>query len=105
MTDLPANVISVAALHNRRRVFRDRAHAGTILADMLARYRDSDAIVLGIPSGDVPVAAAVAGTLHLPLDVAVVSMLTLPWNTEAGYGALAFDGTLRLNETLVRQAV
>ena len=104
MTDLPANVISVAALHNRRRVFRDRAHAGTILANMLARYRDSDAIVLGIPAGGAPVAAAVAGMLHLPVDVAVVSKLTLPWNTEAGYGTLAFDGTLRLNETLVRQA-
>jgi len=33
-----------------------------------------------------------------------VSKLTLPWNTEAGYGALAFDGTLRLNEMLMTRA-
>jgi len=104
MTNLPANVISLAALYNRPRVFRDRAHAGAILADMLARYRGGGAIVLGIPAGGVPVAAVLAESLRLPLDVAVVSKLTLPWNTEAGYGALAFDGTLRLNEALVEQA-
>ena len=104
MTNLPANVISLAALYNRPRVFRDRAHAGAILADMLARYRGGGAIVLGIPAGGVPVAAVLAESLRLPLDVAVVSKLTLPWNAEAGYGALAFDGTLRLNEALVEQA-
>jgi putative phosphoribosyl transferase len=31
----------------------------------------------------------------------VVSKITLPWNTEAGYGAVAFDGTVRLNERLL----
>jgi putative phosphoribosyl transferase len=39
--------------------------------------------------------------LHLFLDVLVVSKITLPWNTEAGYGAVAFDGTVRLNEKLL----
>jgi putative phosphoribosyl transferase len=28
----------------------------------------------------------------------VVSKITLPWDTEAGYGAVAFDGTVRLNK-------
>jgi predicted phosphoribosyltransferase len=32
--------------------------------------------------------------------VAVVSKITLPWNTEVGYGAVAFDGTTLLNEAL-----
>lgn len=103
MATMPANVISLAALHDRPRVFRDRAHAGEILAGMLASHRDTGAIVLGIPAGGIPVAAVLAQRLRLPLDVAVVSKLTLPWNTEAGYGALAFDGTLRLNEALVKQ--
>jgi predicted phosphoribosyltransferase len=39
--------------------------------------------------------------LNLSLDLAVVSKITLPWNTEAGYGAVAFDGTVRLNDSLV----
>ena len=88
-------------LHNRTRVFRDRTHAGAVLADMLAPSHGSHAIVLAIPAGGVPVAVELARRLELPLDVAVVSKLTLPWNSEAGFGALAFDGTLRLNADLV----
>jgi predicted phosphoribosyltransferase len=57
--------------------------------------------VLAIPAGGVPVAAVIAERLQIPLDVAVVSKITLPWNTEAGYGAVAFDGTMRLNEDLL----
>jgi len=29
-----------------------------------------------------------------------VSKITLPWNSEAGFGAVAFDGTVMLNEEL-----
>jgi putative phosphoribosyl transferase len=68
---------------------------------MLSSYSKTDAIVLAIPAGGVPVAAAMAERLHILLDVAVVSKITLPWNTEAGYGAVAFDGTMRLNEDLL----
>jgi predicted phosphoribosyltransferase len=57
--------------------------------------------VLGIPAGGIPVAVAIADELNLGLDVVVVSKITLPWNTEAGYGAVAFDGTVRLNQRLV----
>jgi predicted phosphoribosyltransferase len=84
------------------RVFRDRTHAGEVVAGMLGELRGSDTTVLAIPAGGVPVGAAIASALALPLDVAVVSKITLPWNTEVGYGAVAFDGTVRLNEELVR---
>lgn len=82
-------------------VFKDREEAGEILAKMLEDYRDSDAIVLGIPAGGVPVASIIAKNLNLPLDVLVVSKITLPWNREAGYGAVAFDGTIKLNQQLI----
>jgi predicted phosphoribosyltransferase len=39
--------------------------------------------------------------LGLRLGVAVVSKITPPWNTEVGYGAVAFDGSVRLNDELV----
>ena len=65
---------------------------------MVDAYRQSDAIVLAIPAGGVPVAAVIAQGLKIPLEVAVVSKITLPWNTEAGYGAVAFDGTVRFNK-------
>lgn len=101
MATSPGRVVELPALRDRLGVFRDRTHAGEVLAGMLNAYRGSNALVLGIPAGGAPVAAAIARALALPLDVAVVSKLTLPWNTEAGYGALAFDGTLRLNESLM----
>jgi predicted phosphoribosyltransferase len=34
----------------------------------------------------------------------VVSKITLPWNSEAGYGAVAFDGSCRINQDLVLRA-
>ena len=104
MATSPGRVVELPALRDRLGVFRDRTHAGEVLADMLSAYRGSNALVLSIPAGGAPVAAAIARVLALPLDVAVVSKLTLPWNTEAGYGALAFDGTLRLNEMLMARA-
>jgi len=97
------NIVERPDLHNRTRVFRDRRHGGEVLAQMMEEYRQAHAIVLAIPAGGVPVAAEIARLLGLPLDVAVVSKMTLPWNTEVGYGAVAFDGTVRLNHELVER--
>jgi predicted phosphoribosyltransferase len=93
-------VIERNDLRNRTGVFRDRAHAGGVMAAMLEEYRGSDGLLLAVPAGGVPVAAVVAERLALPLDVAVVSKITLPWNTEAGYGAVAWDGTVSINHGL-----
>jgi predicted phosphoribosyltransferase len=97
----PPQVIEVPPLRDRVGVFADRTDAGRVLARMLAGFRDSNAIVLAIPAGGVPVAAEIARELALPLDVAVVSKITLPWNTEAGYGAVAFDGSVLLNREML----
>ena len=89
-------------LENKRQVFRDRAHAGEILAGMLAEYQKSDAIVLAIPAGGVPVASVIATQLDLYLDIFPVSKILYPWTTESGFGAVAYDGTKWINETAVR---
>lgn len=97
------NIIERAELHNRTYVFRDREDASEVLSQMMEEYKGAPAIVMAIPAGGMPVAAGIANQLSLPLDVAVVSKITLPWNTEAGYGAVAFDGTVRLNDDLVKR--
>ena len=97
----PDNVFDQPELRNRSGVFRDRAHAGAVLAGMLASYRATATPVFALPAGGVPVASVLAKMLELPLEIAVVSKITLPWNTEAGYGAVAFDGTVALNDGLV----
>lgn len=101
---LPANVHDDPASRNRTGVFENRHDAGIALAALLERYRNSDAVLLGIPAGGMPVAAAAARRLSLPTDFFVVSKITLPWNTEAGYGAVAADGTWALNDSVVQRA-
>ena len=100
---MAANLIELAEYRNRLRIFRDRPHAGEILAGMLTAAAPADAIVLAVPAGGVPVGREVAERLNLPLDLLVVSKITLPWDTEAGYGAVAFDGTVRVNQGLVQR--
>jgi len=100
----PGVLIDDPSLRDRKAVFVDRADAGAVLAMLLGHYRGGNGLVLAIPAGGVPVAVALAGALGLPVDVAVVSKVTLPWNTEAGYGAVAYDGTTRLNQAVVAQA-
>ena len=68
---------------------------------MLEEFRGSAALVLAIPAGGVPVAAAIAQELGLPLDVVPVSKVLYPWTTEAGYGAVAFDGSVLLDEAAI----
>jgi predicted phosphoribosyltransferase len=101
VTSPTQKIYELVELRDRTGVFRDRAHAGAVLATMLGGFRGTEAIVLGVPAGGIPVAEVVAVQLELPLDVLVVSKITLPWNSEAGYGAVAFDGTVRINERMV----
>ncbi|MGB9200480.1 phosphoribosyltransferase [Methanobacterium sp.] len=97
------NVFEIPELRDRTNVFLNREHAGKVLSDMLLSFKNSDTTVFGIPAGGVPVAVPIASNLGLDLDVAVVSKITLPWNSESGYGAVAFDGTVKLNSEVVSQ--
>lgn len=83
--------------------FANRGEAGRVLAGKLSAYTDRrDVIVLGLPRGGVPVASAVAGALHLPLDVFVVSKLGSPWSSELAMGAVAEGGVQVLDLSLVK---
>jgi hypothetical protein len=44
-TSLPANVVNLPNLRDQVGIFRNRDHAGEILAGMLEVYSESDAIV------------------------------------------------------------
>ena len=100
---MAANLIELAEYRDRPGIFRDRPHAGEILAGMLTAAAPDNAIVLAVPAGGVPVGREIARRLSLPLDLVVVSKITLPWDTEAGYGAVAFDGTVRINKALLHR--
>ena len=53
-------------------IFRDRRHAGQLLAQRLQKYKKERAIVLALPRGGVPVAAEIANVLGASLDVLIV---------------------------------
>jgi predicted phosphoribosyltransferase len=91
----------LTSLDDRSPVFPDRAAAGRAIVPLLTALELESPIVLAVPAGGVPVAVEIARATRWPLDVAVVSKITLPWNTESGYGAVAYDGTIRLNDSLL----
>jgi putative phosphoribosyl transferase len=51
----------------------------------------------------VPVAIEVADRLSVPLDIVIPRKIPIPFNPEAGYGAVSEEGILVLNEPLVKQ--
>jgi putative phosphoribosyl transferase len=91
----------ISALRDQESVFDDREDAGRQLSSLLPPLVQKAPLLMAIPAGGVPVGAAIAESLGWPLNVAAVSKITLPWNTEAGYGAVAFDGSICLNESLL----
>jgi len=83
-------------------IFENRQDAGKQLAKKLGKYSDQSVVVLAIPNGGVPVALEVAGALEADLDLIICRKIPMPLNPEAGFGAIADDGTIFLNEELVR---
>ena len=91
-------------LKERLHVFKDRFHAGELLAEMLKRNLSlGDAIILAIPAGGIPVGYEISCRLNIPMDVVIVRKLQIPWDPEAGFGAVSSDGEIVLNERLVKQ--
>lgn len=106
----------MSAWFRGERRYADRRQAGERLAEELAERLDeldpraggTDAeedgsvapVVLGIPRGGVPVAAAVADALDLPLDVIVVEKVGAPWNPELALGAVGEGEAIWLDDGL-----
>lgn len=86
-------------------LFADRADAGRRLAAALERWQGSDAVVVGIPRGGVPVGAEVAHALGLPLTAIVVRKLGAPAHEEYAIGAIAADARLVYDDAVRAERV
>jgi putative phosphoribosyl transferase len=75
-------------------MFKDRKEAGQKLGKALKAYKECDGIVLAIPKGGVEIGYYAAKHLEIPLAMVVVRKLPLPENPEAGFGAIAEDGSI-----------
>lgn len=99
-----AKLVEDASLRNKRWVFADRADAGRRLAEKLKEVVGEGAVIFAIPSGGVPVAKEAAKALGLQLRVVLVKKLLYPFTTEAGFGAVAIDGSLEVDWEAARAA-
>jgi putative phosphoribosyl transferase len=85
-----------------RHVFHDRRSAGALLGVEVAKAQVGSPVVLGLPRGGVPVAAAVAEAINAPLDVIVVRKLGVPRQPELAMGAIGENGVVIVNRDVVR---
>jgi predicted phosphoribosyltransferase len=75
-------------------MFENRRDAGRQLAEKLKKYHGQDVLVLAIPRGGVPVGVEVAKTLEAEFSILIARKLPFPYNPEAGFGAIAEDGSI-----------
>lgn len=95
------------------RIFKNRSDAGEEVGKLLeAQYKNTHAVVLGIPRGGVVVAYEVAQLLNAELSVLITKKLPHPSQEELAIGATAEDGTVylsamakSLNEETIRRIV
>jgi predicted phosphoribosyltransferase len=97
-------IIDDPSLRDQSPVFRDRSHAGRLLAQKLRKHVSMDnTVLLAIPNGGVPVAFEISKEIGIPMDIVIVRKIQIPWDNEAGFGALTWDDEIFLNDALVNQ--
>ena len=83
-------------------MFEDRKEAGRQIGEALEQYRNENPLILGIPRGGVMIAAEAARHLGVRFTLIIARKLPFPRNPEAGFGAIAEDGsTFVLEEAAV----
>jgi len=100
---MTAEIIDEPSYRERMFIFKDRFHAGKLLAEKIQKYANRKNVILfAVPAGGVPVGYVVAKELNISMDLIIVRKIQVPWNTEAGFGALTWDGETVLNDPFVR---
>ena len=79
-------------------MFKDRKDAGQKLAEALKIYKEEDPLVFAIPRGGVELGYEIAKILDADLSLLICRKLPFPSNPESGFGAMAEDGSLYINE-------
>ncbi|TFF89130.1 MAG: hypothetical protein EU548_08000, partial [Promethearchaeota archaeon] len=93
--------------------YESRFEAGEILADLIDEEdhelhetimnTPEDFLCFAIPNGGVPVAEGFCSKLDLRYDFVIVRKIKIPHNTEAGFGSITTDGTVLINEPLLKR--
>ncbi len=93
--------------------YESRLKAGKFLAEFIVNKRNSlrkhflkdsaQVFCFAIPNGGVPITEGFCSKYNLNYDILIVRKIKIPYNTEAGFGAVTTDGTVLINEPLLNQ--
>jgi len=78
--------------------FKNRSDAAKQLTKLLIKFKDTNAVVLGIPRGGAITANIVAKELSLPFGIVIVRKIGHPDNSEYGIAAISESGMLVKNK-------
>lgn len=92
------NIIWDEELREKYYVFKDRVDAGRKLAEACKILFKNIDIVYAIPYGGVPIGYEVAKELDSSFDLLICRKLLIPWDREAGFGAIDPDGNIYVDE-------
>lgn len=84
-------------------LFKDRRHAGELLAQKLIAYRGQSPLILAVPRGGVAVALPLWQCLGGELDLIITRKIGAPNHPELAIGAVTGDGCVLLDEALAAQ--
>jgi len=87
-------VVTDPTLEEKVYIFENRFDAGKKLARFLIdnMENDEETVVLAIPRGGVPVGVIVARKLGAAFGLIIVRKIPIPWDPEAGFGAVTSYG-------------
>jgi putative phosphoribosyl transferase len=83
-------------------IFENRREAGKKLLPQLSFLEKEEGIVFGIAKGGVPLALEVAKGLNFGFEILISRKIPIPWSPEAGFGAVAENGTVVLNHSILK---
>ena len=92
--------------------YESRFKAGELLAEFIEnkiknniklQIHSSQFFCYAIPNGGVPVTEGFCSKYKLNYDLLIVRKIKIPYNTEAGFGAVTTDGTVLINNSLLNQ--
>lgn len=92
------SIVHDANLFNKSYVFRDRFDAGRKLAKACLNVFDDIDYVFAIPMGGVPIGIEIARAFNSSFDLLICRKLLIPWNREAGFGAVDPDGNVFIDK-------
>ncbi len=82
-------------------MFANREEAGNLLAEKLINYcNNTEAVIVAIPRGGVPVGSVMSKKLNLPLEIVLSKKIGHPFNKEYAVGAVTLKNRILSDSNL-----